>query len=390
MFKRVETAIQKMRRCRGILVLANPFWGALSLRLNLLEDECAGTAWTDGIHIGFCPEFVLGLSDDETVGLIAHEVGHVALGHIFRRGDRDPMRWNYACDYSENYELRQAGFTLPKGSLVAEPNFRGRSAEYIYDRLPEDTGTGKRGKMPTDDPTDQNGSAPPPPVGEVRDAPKETAEGDDLAEAVKQAVHEAAEVARKFDRTDKGTDRTIKRATAPRVDWRDALARFAQEVAAVDYDWMTPDRRFSGGEIILPDLAARGMGHLVAVVDTSGSVDAADLGQFRAEIEAIRTAVDPEAVTLIYADYKVQAAKTFTGAEEIDLEPVGGGWTCFKDSFRWVAENLDDRVAALVYLTDLHAHGGGFPELAPDYPVLWAATRDRTDAPFGEVVSVDY
>ena len=69
---------------------------------------------------------------------------------------------------------------------------------------------------------------------------------------------------------------------------------------------------------------------------------------------------------------------------------MGGGWTCFKDSFRWVTENLDDRVAALVYLTDLDAHGGCVAELAPDYPLLWAATRDRTEATFGDFKTVEY
>jgi len=85
----------------------------------------------------------------------------------------------------------------------------------------------------------------------------------------------------------------------------------------------------------------------------------------------------------------VQHVDTYEAGDPIVLAPHGGGWTDFAPPFEWVEEHLHERPAALVYLTDLQPCGGGFPEREPDYPVLWAATGHRTDAPFGEVIKVE-
>ena len=47
-----------------------------------------------------------------------------------RRGNRNPARWNMACDYSINPIPLDAGLTLPKDVLI-DNRFRGLSAERI-------------------------------------------------------------------------------------------------------------------------------------------------------------------------------------------------------------------------------------------------------------------
>ena len=148
MVKRNDEAASPARKriaaARSDMILDEPFFGALALRLKLVEDPNAlepmsnsPSMWTDGTHLGFHPDFVMNLPTDELVGVIKHEVVHCSNGHPWRRDGRDPYRWNEACDRAINPELRDMGTKLPDGSIYElEPSHKGKSAEWIFDRLP--------------------------------------------------------------------------------------------------------------------------------------------------------------------------------------------------------------------------------------------------------------
>jgi hypothetical protein len=127
---------QRLSAARAALVLDHPFFGALALRM-ALEEETKGrtrTMATDGRSIFYDKAFVKGCSDPELIGLLAHEVMHPAMQHHTRRGDRDPSLWNDAADYAINPILTESGFTLP-GHVLNDPQYRGMTAEQIYDAL---------------------------------------------------------------------------------------------------------------------------------------------------------------------------------------------------------------------------------------------------------------
>src|SRR5260370_8937262 len=131
--KKQESTEWKLTRARTQLVLNQPFFGTLCLRLKLM----AGTVPTmskDGTRIVYYAAFVDGLKPAELEGVLAHEVSHCALGHQCRRGNRDPKLWNIAADYAINPILVANGFTLPPDVLI-DPAFSGLSAEEIYARL---------------------------------------------------------------------------------------------------------------------------------------------------------------------------------------------------------------------------------------------------------------
>jgi predicted metal-dependent peptidase len=44
--------------------------------------------------------------------VLAHEIDHAAKKHCLRRGSRDPLAWNVACDYSNNLFLKDCGFKI--------------------------------------------------------------------------------------------------------------------------------------------------------------------------------------------------------------------------------------------------------------------------------------
>ena len=112
--------IERVRRARSQLVMGrHPFYGCLALGLKLET--------SDGTRVGTMA------TDGKRLGVIVHEVMHIAYCHPFRRGRRDHREWNVAGDFAINRDLLSQGFTLP-GSRLYDPQFDGLSAEQIYAR----------------------------------------------------------------------------------------------------------------------------------------------------------------------------------------------------------------------------------------------------------------
>jgi predicted metal-dependent peptidase len=386
-------ARKRMVAHRTAMVLDLSFWGGLALRLKLVESADKPTAWTDGVHIGYNPDFVLSLTKVELVALWAHEVAHCILGHPWRRCGREPRKWNVAADLAINDMLRRAGFVLPQGALFPE-QFKlpeGKSAEWYYDRLPantKDQGTPKLGEV-TDAPA----------AGEEEEAAGgKEGEGQESGtggftppteEDWKEAAAQMADVARGMGNLPAGMDRALKSALKPRVDWRSALRRFAQEQARVDYTWQRPNRRYLASGLYLPSLGGEELGVLAVGVDTSGSIDEVLLDQFAAEVKELVNEMQPREVHVWYCDTKIARKEVFYRGDPVEMHAEGGGGTDFRPVFAEL-DKMEEPPVALLYLTDL---AGRFPETAPEVPTLWVTARDdewtqryAEHVPFGEVV----
>ena len=127
----------RIQKARTTLLLDHSFFGTLLFRLGARSRTSIETMATDGVSLFFNPKFVETLSAAELIGTLAHEVMHPALQHHTRRGEREPRRWNIACDFAINPMLVDAGLTMPKDVLL-EDRFRGMSAERIYNLLEAD------------------------------------------------------------------------------------------------------------------------------------------------------------------------------------------------------------------------------------------------------------
>jgi predicted metal-dependent peptidase len=362
---------RKLTKARTNLLMEAPFFGSLALKLKLLPDPATPTAWTDGISLGYNPEYIKHLPMSQLTGLIAHEVMHLALCHHTRQGKRNPDKWNRAADHAINHLLQSAGFDLPLNVLL-EPRFTGMSAEAIYDQL-LDTGEGSPGP------------------GEVRPFPGNPSPAQKKLEEQrwKVAVFQANQLAKTLGRSHgPGFERQLKQQVLARVDWRVILQEFVSQATRSDYTWMHPNPRYISQGIYLPGLYAQTMGSLVVALDTSGSVSQDQLTQFAAEISAILETYDTT-LEVIYADTKVRGRETFTRADlPLTLNPRGGGGTDFRPVFDLV-EKQGMAPCCLVYLTDLCCDR--FPDRSPGYPVLWVNTeRFRwKEPPFGRVIDME-
>jgi predicted metal-dependent peptidase len=419
---------QKLTRGRVQLILKQPFFGTLSLRLKLIPGTLPTMA-TDGSRIVYNPAFVDGLKPAELEGTLAHEVLHCALGHQCRRGKRDQELWNVAADFAINPILIGNGFVLPPGALV-DPAFNNLSAEEIYARLLQRRSEGDAGPKKKPQPPNNGGgtghspqgtpdtatsnpkpeissqSAPeqqqqtmsgapgPTPArpggfGEVMDATDEHCQTASPAEQRRQehewsiAAEQALRSAKAWGHEPVGIERPLTESLQSQQDWRAILRDFVAATTPCDYRWTPPNRRHIASGLYLPSVERRGLGEIVIAVDTSGSIGKLELEQFAGEISAISEEAQPEVIHVVYCDAAVQCTQQFGPSEPVHLEPRGSGGTDFCPAFQWVAENNIAPVC-FIYLTDLCCHS--YPE-APEYPVLWV-TNSRRMAPFGETIRI--
>jgi predicted metal-dependent peptidase len=126
-----QAILQKIINARKILVLDYPFWGNLALRLTLKEDPTCKRGWTDGKILGYNPDWISKITDTETVGWCAHEIGHPMCQHHTRRGGRNKSLWNRAGDYVINAILKQENFDLP-GRPLLDPRFNGMNTDDVF------------------------------------------------------------------------------------------------------------------------------------------------------------------------------------------------------------------------------------------------------------------
>lgn len=416
------TASQKLSKARAGLILDQPFFGSLALRLKIAEDRSCRTAWTDGKSIGYNPDFIDGLTLDQTKFVLAHEVMHLACSHSTRIKGREPKRFNKAGDYAINPILINSKF-VPLDDCLNNPSFHGMAAEQIYNLMPEpEKEQGKNNQDDSqppgngggsddnndqsddksDDPNDQpdnsnNQNNPqkqedndPGGCGEVRQAKFEShAEQQQYEQDWKVAVAQAAQQAKAHGDVPAGLDRFIGDVLKSRVDWREVLRRFVDQSAKNDYSWTRPNRRYLGSGFYLPSLYSEAMGHIVVAVDTSGSIDDDMLTKFAAELTGIlqeyKTTCD-----VIYCDTRIPRNGGHESFSSDDLpivfHPVGGGGTDFRPPFDWVEEQNMTPVC-FIYLTDMCCND--FP-VEPGYPVLWAVIgKYGYPAPFGEEVEIE-
>jgi predicted metal-dependent peptidase len=426
---RYLTVEEKLSRARTQLLLNQPFFGTLCLRLKLVAMPSFPTMATDGRRLVYNPAFVEKLTSAVLQGVLAHEVMHCALAHHCRRGERDAQLWNQATDYAINPILISNGITLPDDALV-NPSFTDLGAEEIYARLPRQrqdsvsaqsssqssaqsggagNGSTAPGQTPPSTPQQTPQSSPPqtdqqpqlPGVsdqspearaggfGEVLDAVGEDDQPASPAELSRQmhewaiSTEQALCSAKACGHEPGGIERPLVQARQSEHDWRAILRNFVAATNPSDYRWAPPNRRFVSSGLYLPSVERSGVGELVIVVDTSGSIGTKELEQFAGEITVINEEAQPELIRVIYCDATVQSVEEFGPSEPIKLSPKGGGGTDFVPPFRWVEENgIEPK--CLIYLTDLYCNS--FPE-PPDYPVLWVTDSHKT-APFGGTLRI--
>lgn len=372
-------------RCK--LVLDHPFFAVLALHMKevvmdmknpLIQALTMPTCGVDGERLMINPEWVSKLSEKEKIGLLCHEVMHVALGHVFpwRRKWRDRKRWNVAGDYVINAMIKNDGLTLPEGGLYNK-KYDGMSTEEVYETL-EDKDCPKN---PWEDVFEAGSLG-----GDASGAKPTPAQMKEIEQQVKELLVQATHVARLRGRLPHGMERLVDDIVNPSIPWYQLLERYVNEILRDDYNELYHDRRYIQSGIYLPDLYSEGS-KIVVAIDTSGSIGKEEINLFVSETVGILRSRNVSEVRLIACDAAITLDTVIHAWDSLPEDFPGGGGTSFVPVFDLVAES-SERPACLIYLTDTY---GGFPSEQPPYPVIWATMEDeeRAKVPWGLRVVFD-
>jgi len=370
---------RKIQAARSHALLDHPFFGTLLCPMQMKPRNEIETFATNGVSIFYNEGYADSLSTELVTGVLLHEVMHCGFFHVTRRGTRNPMVWNMACDYAINPLLVKYGIKLPEGALLDE-KYDGWSADAIYNDL-------IKGATIVDGPglEDVGGT------GYFEDGELSSSEKQEVENEWKERLVSAAEACKLRGTLPGEFKNLIDEFLEPKVLWGEQLRMFAYDLVRYDSSWTKPNKRFIDEGVYLPSVKKlQGISKLVVVTDDSGSmIDY--LPQCGGEITSIVEECDIDECIVLYSDSAVNNVQRYTADDlPIVIDSRGGGGTSFEPAFEWVEEH-DENPTLLVYLTDMF---GSFPEYAPDYPVLWVAFGSdpvyyKDKCGFGEIIVVD-
>ncbi|AXC39398.1 UNVERIFIED_ORG: hypothetical protein [Escherichia phage CMSTMSU] len=204
-----------------------------------------------------------GLTDENLIAVICHEILHCAYDHFLRRGMRDPQRYNRAADYAINQILVRDKIGKIQSQWLYDKKYDGMTAEEIYNILEEE------------DKQDQDGEGEGNPqagsgegegksrgtFGDIKDGkgkgttidqhdvPQEGQEGGssekqkrDYMDDFKTAMMNAA----RAGGTPAEIARMINNFKEPKIDWRSKLHRTLRSWLKSDATYQNPNRRSWG------------------------------------------------------------------------------------------------------------------------------------------------
>jgi predicted metal-dependent peptidase len=383
--------IAKMR-----LVYTVPFFSTLLMRLKVEEadpKECK-TMQTDMVRLQYNPEWIdrFIATPKELMAILCHEVLHCALLHNLRRGGRDPLLWNVACDYAVNLILNgeiqrlNGQISWPVALLgigddgktqtdfLLDSQYKDMSAEEIYEKLKKNCLTAKQLLQ-------MLGNAPQDVMPAGKTAKNQDEKDQANGEQWKMAVSMAAQTAKRQGNLPAGFARELGELLNPQLPWKDMLRAFMTSKTADDYTWTRGNRHFIAQGLYLPSMKENpAMGYIAVCIDTSGSIGDNELREFWSELDAIVQDTSPERVRVMWVDSEIAKDESFGRGEELVCEPAGGGGTDFKPPFERI-EKEGEYPRCLVYLTDGY---GDFPDEEPPYPTFWVINNKDVKPPFGE------
>ena len=362
------------------LMLIEPYYGFFLIMLNKTWRQDVPTAGVskNGINyqLGINEEFWTSLSEEHQLGLLKHELLHIAFGHLTSFGSfSDKKLANVAMDMEINQYIDTDW--LPKGGIMIQDyedlNLDKRAGcRYYYKKLQElkqeKDKNGTCGNEPMDKLLDdiENGDVPDHSTWE---------EFDDLSEAEKKLIDKQIQkiLSDAKEQTVKKRGRipgeiegviTIEEIVAPKFDWKGYMRRFTGVSTKVFTKKIRrkENRKFPES----PGLKIKMKQHMLLGIDTSGSVSDSELQEFMSEIHHIyKAGVD---ITVVQCDTSIKSIEPYKG--KLEMTVSGRGGTEFDPVLEYYNEN-QKRYTSLVYFTD----GECNTHVKPKGHVLWVLSE---------------
>ena len=373
-------------KARSRLLIQHPFFAGLLLSVPSLVNYDIETACTDMIRIWYNPDFIESLKVTVAMFVMAHEAMHIMLKHGLRMGHRDPELANIAMDHAINLMLLDYGFEL-WADCCCDKRFKGMPWEQIYEILKkEDDAKPKPKPGDGDGESEGDGDGKPKP-GKGQGKPRQGTHKDRIGRDVMRPQNASKEeIARIETRIDAIVAQAAQQAQMagkfpaslallvngivnPPLPWYDVLRDLMLQTVKELECWSRPNRR----QPMLPSYRNPGMGTLVLIGDTSGSMLSDQIfAQIGAEVTECNTICKPERTIVVWADYaECSHMQEFAPGDDVVMEPHGGGGTDMRLPLAYV-EQFDPAVVVLV--TDAETP---WPDEPCPFPLIVLTTRNN-------------
>jgi predicted metal-dependent peptidase len=381
------------------LMWKEPFYGFFLLMLNKVWNNKVPTAGVSKHNINYQlainEDFWNSLSENHRIGLLKHELLHIAYFHLSMYFNFPDKRLaNIAMDMEINQYIDPE--YLPEGGIdinnYAELNLdRKAGCRYYYQML-------KQAK----DEKDKNGTSGCPNFDNLCDQMDNGGDGlpdhstweefEELTEAEQKLMQKqmdtllqnASEQTEKKRGTVPGHIKDhlieISKLEPPKFNWKQYMRRFTGASTKVYTKKIRrkENRRYSEN----PGLKIKMKQHMLLGIDTSGSVSDSELQEFMNEITHIyKCGVD---VTIIQCDTTIRSIEPFNPKKEFKVHGRGG--TEFDPVLEYYNANLQ-KYTSLVYFTD----GECSTSVKPKGNTLWVLSEQsgmNEDLP-GKVIKLE-
>ena len=388
--------VQSLSKAGKELMLREPYYGFFLIMLNKIWRKDLPTAGVskNGINyqLAINEEFWTNLSEKHQLGLLKHELLHIAFGHLVSFSSFNNKRLaNVAMDMEINQYI-EADW-LPEGGIDIN-NYEDLNLDekagcrYYYDKLQqlqdEKDKNGTCGNEEMDKLLDniESGDIPDHSTWEEFENLTE-AEQKLIEKQIQRVLSEAKEQTIKKRGNIPGEIEgviVIEEITKPKFDWRSYVRRFTGTSTKVFTKKIRrkENRRYDDN----PGLKIKMKQHMLLAIDTSGSVSNEELTEFMNEIHHIyKAGVD---ITMVQCDTSIRSIEQYKGKHEMNV--TGRGGTEFDPVLDYYNAN-QKKYTSLVYFTD----GECYTSVKPKGRVLWVLSERshmNEDLP-GQVIKLE-
>lgn len=341
------------------LILTEPFYGLFLIGINKKFTDQIPTAGVSkngiGMQLTINPKFYTNLNDLHRLGLIKHELLHIAFGHLLMRDLYSNHKlFNIAADLEINQYIDSS--KLPEGGLLLssfpELNLPKKAGTKVYYNLLEQAQ--EDGTSPSLD------SLMNKMDGESQYCHGTWDEFDELSEPDKKLLEKQVEHQLKD-----AAETTVKRQGNIPGEFKDIIERLFH-VEPAKFDWKSYLKRFVGNSSVVytkklrrkynkryaanPGLKIKFKNHILVGVDTSGSVNNEELKEFFSELAHMSKT--GHKITVAQCDTSLRTVEEFNPKKDWEIHGRGG------TSFQPVIDHYNEKgsYTALIYLTDGEAY----------------------------------
>lgn len=368
-----------------------PYFVSVLFGLTMVAtDEVPTLAVTTDMVLLYNPDYLLGLSEDEGLMVLVHEVTHVTDSFTLGEAQMHP-NFNIAADLHINCRCRSIGLKLPDGLLLP-------SRYQLPDNLSTLQYLEKLGDKALTPPSGKGAGkgncwAPPELEEKYKGKGKTPLEKAAVEEQLAKDVVEHATKGRGSVPADLLEWAKV-RATPARIPWskklasnlRGSLSSVLNRDGADTYSrphelaFIDPAARIllPGEEYLAPDI--------LLLLDTSGSMTEGVLELAFREMRGVLVSLGVQKLWLLHADTKVHKEEQISVAQlrANRVQVAGRGGTSFIQPLKRAQER---RAVMAIYLTD---GDGAFPPKPPPFPIIWLFLQaGAKKAPFGTTIHVD-